>query len=187
MESSQRRQLHGRLRLPVGVAAALLVVTTTVHTEDWPQWRGADRRGVWTETGILDRFPDDGLEVSWRVPIHSGFAGPAVADGRVFVLDYLETPGSRTMDGAERLVCLDEETGETLWTYEWPTTYRMLMATYATGPRATPTVERRPITATSSHRRSSVVWCTIRPRRPHAGQTLLWIWTGSHQQSAGTP
>ena len=141
MESSQRRHVHGRLRLPVGVAAALLVVTTTVHTEDWPQWRGAGRLGVWTETGILDRFPEGGLQFSWRVPIRSGFAGPAVADGRVFVLDYLETPGSRTMDGTERIVCLDEETGGTLWTHEWPTTYRMLMSTYATGPRATPTVD----------------------------------------------
>ena len=140
MESSQRRHVHGRLRLPVGVAAALLVVTTTVHTEDWPQWRGAGRLGVWTETGILDRFPEGGLQFSWRVPIRSGFACPAVADGRVFVLDYLETPGSRTMDGTERIVCLDEETGATLWTHEWPSTYRMLMSTYATGPRATPTV-----------------------------------------------
>ena len=141
MESSRWRHVQLRLRWLVGVAAALLVLTTTVHGTDWPEWRGAGRLGVWTETGILDRFPEGGLEFSWRVPIRSGFAGPAVADGRVFVLDYMETPGSRTMDGAERLVCLDEETGETLWTHEWPTTYRMLMSTYATGPRATPTVD----------------------------------------------
>ena len=140
METSQRHA-HGRLRLVFGVAAAVLVLTATVQGNDWPEWRGAGRLGVWTETGILDRFPDDGLEFTWRVPIRSGFAGPAVADGRVFVLDYQETPGSRTMDGAERLVCLDEETGEVLWTHEWPTTYRMLMSTYATGPRATPTVD----------------------------------------------
>ena len=118
MESSRWRRVQLRLRWLVGVAAALLVLTTTVHGTDWPEWRGAGRLGVWTETGILDRFPDGGLGFSWRVPIRSGFAGPAVADGRVFVLDYMETPGSRTMDGAERLVCLDEETGETLWTHE---------------------------------------------------------------------
>ena len=28
-----------------------------------------------------------------------------------------------------------------LWTREWATTYRMLMFSYATGPRATPTVD----------------------------------------------
>jgi outer membrane protein assembly factor BamB len=56
------------------------------------------------------------------------------------VLDYTETE-PRTMDGTERILALDEETGDTLWSHEWPTTYRMLMFTYATGPRATPTVD----------------------------------------------
>ncbi len=119
----------------------MLLFATGAHAEDWPEWRGKGRQGVWTETGILDRFPDGGLEVTWRVPVRAGFAGPAVADGRVYVLDRQETPGSRTMDGTERLVCLDEETGEVLWTHEWPTTYRMLQSSYATGPRATPTVD----------------------------------------------
>ena len=64
-----------------------------------------------------------------------------VAGGRVFVLDYQETPGTRTMDGAERLLCLDEETGELLWTQEWPATYRNLNVRFATGPRATPSVD----------------------------------------------
>ena len=111
------------------------------HADDWPQWRGPSRLGVWTETGIVDRFPDAGLTVAWRVPIRSGFAGPVVAGGRVFVLDYQETPGTRTMDGAERLVALDEETGAVLWTREWPATYRNLHVTFATGPRATPSVD----------------------------------------------
>ena len=114
---------------------------TTLSAKDWPQWRGAERLGIWTETGIVQSFPTEGLTVKWRLPIHAGYAGPAVADGRVFVLDYLEDPDSRTMDGTERILALSEETGEVLWTHEWPTTYRMLMFTYATGPRATPTVD----------------------------------------------
>jgi len=113
----------------------------TLSAKDWPQWRGAERLGIWTETGIVQSFPVQGLTVKWRQPIHAGYAGPAVADGRVFVLDYLEDPGSRTMDGTERILALSEDTGEVLWTHEWPTTYRMLMFTYATGPRATPTVD----------------------------------------------
>ena len=127
----------------VSLAAVVAAVTFgPAHpaANDWPQWRGAERLGLWTETGILDAFPAAGLTVTWRVPIHGGFAGPAVADGRVFVLDYAETE-PRTMDGTERLLALDEATGEILWTHEWPTTYRMLMFTYATGPRATPTVD----------------------------------------------
>ncbi len=113
----------------------------SLAADDWPQWRGAGRLAVWHETGIVDGFPDDGLKVTWRTPVRSGFAGPAVADGRVFVLDWQEDPESRTLDGTERLVALDEETGEVLWTHEWGVTYRMLQGSYAVGPRATPTVD----------------------------------------------
>ena len=115
-------------------------VVTPVLADDWPQWRGAGRLGVWHETGIVDALPD-ALVVTWRVPIRSGFSGPAVADGRVFITDWAADPESRTMDGTERVLALDEQTGEVLWTHEWPTSYRMLMASFAVGPRATPTVD----------------------------------------------
>ena len=138
--------MHHRLGSVVLCAVMLSVLAAVLATppataEDWPQWRGEGRLGVWHETGILEKFPEDGLAIAWRAPVHAGYAGPAVADGRVFVLDYLETPGTRTMDGTERLLCLDEQTGEELWTAEWPASYRMLMGSYALGPRATPTVD----------------------------------------------
>lgn len=123
------------------VGLVLLVMTVSTHAEDWPQWRGMDRLGIWHDTGIIEQFPDEGLKISWRVPIKSGYAGPAVANGRVFVMDWSETPTSRTMDGTERLLALNEETGDVLWTHKWKTSYRMLMASYAIGPRATPTVD----------------------------------------------
>src|SRR5262245_55409579 len=56
--------------------------------EDWPEWRGKGRTGIWTESGILDKFPEKGLMVAWRAPLNGGFAGPAVAAGRVFVTDF---------------------------------------------------------------------------------------------------
>ncbi len=114
---------------------ALCLATAGPYAEDWPQWRGVDRIGVWTDTGIVEQLPDAGLKVTWRVPVRGGFAGPAVAGGRVFVLDYEETPGSRTMDGTERLLTLDEETGAVLWSQEWPAAYRNIHAKFATGPR----------------------------------------------------
>jgi outer membrane protein assembly factor BamB len=122
---------------------ALLVATGApggLSAADWPEWRGEGRRGVWTETGVLEQFPDTGLEVAWRVPIGSGYAGPAVADGRVFVLDWSKKAGTTTMEGTERLLALDESTGKVLWTREWPVSYARIMASYAIGPRATPTI-----------------------------------------------
>ena len=129
-------------RTAVAVVCAVVCLTAVgLHAEDWPQWRGANRDGVWRDTGIVERFADDGLIVKWRTPVRGGFAGPAVADGRVFVLDYQETPGSRTMDGHERLLALDEETGAVLWTREWPAAYRNIHYKFAIGPRATPLVD----------------------------------------------
>src|SRR5689334_13289992 len=106
--------------------------------DDWPEYRGKGRTGVWNETGILTTFPEKGLTVRWRTPIHAGWAGPAVAGGRVFVTDF--SPKEHTQ-GIERVLCLDEKTGRVLWTREWETDYKGLMGMYATGPRATPTVD----------------------------------------------
>ncbi len=131
------------------VVAAATIASPPLSAKDWPQWRGTERLGLWTETGLLEEFPDDGLTVKWRVPVNGGYAGPAVADGRVFVLDYVETE-ARVMNGTERLLALDEETGDVLWSHEWDTTYRMLMFTYATGPRATPTVDGDRVYVTGS-------------------------------------
>ena len=108
------------------------------------QGRGAGRQGVGHEDGIVEQCPDGGLQVAWRTPLGSGYAGPAVADGRVFVLDYVETE-PRTMDGTERLMALDEETGEVLWAHEWTTTYRMLMSL------------RTPISSTSTRKSALTV------------------------------
>ena len=126
------------------LAASMVVLGLSaprLEAEDWPQWRGVGRDAVWRDAGLVERFADGGLIEKWRAPVGGGFAGPAVAGGRVFVLDYEETPGSRTMDGHERLAAFDEETGERLWAQTWPATYRNIHFKFATGPRATPTVD----------------------------------------------
>lgn len=114
----------------------LLLAATLLHAADWPQWRGKDRLGLWTESGILDRFPPGGPKRVWTKPIANGYAGPAVADGRVFVTDYRSTENRK---GVERALSLDEETGELLWEREWAVDYAGLA--YPLGPRATPTVD----------------------------------------------
>ncbi len=109
---------------------------TRGFAEDWPEFRGAGRLGVWQETGVLERFPDSGLKARWRVPIHAGYSGPAVAGGRVFVTDFEMTNGMR---GTERALALDEESGEELWVQEWPADYAGIQ--WEVGPSATPTVD----------------------------------------------
>src|SRR5207248_11763507 len=82
-----------RILLPL---VAFLLPLSLARGDDWPQWMGPQRDDVWRETGILDKFPAGGLTVKWRVPIDGGYAGPAVAGGRVYVPDYVATAGDRS-------------------------------------------------------------------------------------------
>lgn len=123
-----------------------LLATSFVSADDWPQWMGPDRNDEWTETGIIEKFPEGGLVYLWRKPISGGFAGPAVADGKVYVFDYLRAAGDdkpaptrrNELEGKERLFCLDAKTGAELWKYEYNCNYSI---SYPAGPRCTPTVE----------------------------------------------
>ncbi len=127
------KRLIGLLLAPMLI---LNPVLGPVFAEDWPEWRGKGRSGIWTESGILERFPEKGLTVAWRAPLNGGFAGPAVSSGRVFVTDFKRSSG---MKGTERALCLEEKSGKIIWTREWDADYRGI--SYATGPRATPTVD----------------------------------------------
>lgn len=120
------------------LAAVFCLLSTLQWAEDWPQYRGRDRAGVWSETGILETFPADGLRVKWRVPLSGGYSGPAVAGGKVFVMDFRPTTRPK---GIERALAFDEKTGKLLWSREWEVNYTGLATTYAIGPRATPTVD----------------------------------------------
>src|SRR5947209_11253056 len=121
---------------PLGLWAGLLLVSLTAaaRADDWPQWLGPQRDGVWRETGILDKFPANGPKVRWRTPVGMGYAGPAVAQGRVFVTDRtlpqgIQNPndafGRSAIAGKERVLCLDEATGKIVWGHEYECTYQV--------------------------------------------------------------
>jgi outer membrane protein assembly factor BamB len=117
------------------VAFVSMLLAIQAVADDWPQWMGPARDNVWKEEGILTQFPASGLEVAWRAPLAGGYAGPAVAGGRVFVTDFMKTDG---MNGTERVLCLDAATGQPLWQHEEPETYTI---SYPAGPRCTPLVD----------------------------------------------
>lgn len=133
------------LAQPIVLAACLatsfLVEIKEVCAEDWTQWRGKDRVAVWEEEGILEKLPAEGLPVSWRKEIGSGYSGPVVSAGKIITMDFLPKPDSKRAEVVERVICLDEVSGDLLWTDEVETNYREVMASYRTGPRATPTID----------------------------------------------
>ena len=99
---------------------------------DWPQWRGAQRDGIWRETGTLEKFAEPTIPLRWSVPVGAGYGGPTVAAGRVYVMDYVKETSS------ERVLCLDWRTGAKLWEISYPCSYQGF--TYEAGPRASVTV-----------------------------------------------
>jgi outer membrane protein assembly factor BamB len=117
-----------------------------VSADDWPQWLGPERDGVWREKGILSDFPQQGPQVLWRTPIGRGYAGPAVAEGRVYITDRKLAKRERnpanpfdrgTVPGTERILCLDAVNGRVLWEHEHDCIYTV---SYPSGPRTTPVV-----------------------------------------------
>ncbi len=67
--------------------AVLASCVPAARGDDWPQWMGPARDGVWREAGIVKAIPPAGLPVKWRAEVKGGYSGPAVADGRIYLMD----------------------------------------------------------------------------------------------------
>ena len=97
---------------------------------DWPQWRGPNRDGVSTETGLLESWPEQGLNVLWSQPSGDGYSSVVVANGRVVTM---------VQDGKdEAVVSWDAATGKELWRYKYPAHFRHRQ--FGDGPRSTPAI-----------------------------------------------
>ena len=117
----------------------ILTGTSAIQATDSPQWRGPNRDGVWTETGILQIFPAEGLKLRWRAAVGPGWSSPVVAQGRVYLTDMrLEKPRAW-----ERIQCFKESTGKPLWSRAYELVYPdwAFIPEHGGGPAATPIVE----------------------------------------------
>jgi outer membrane protein assembly factor BamB len=122
----------------ISALALLSSCCETIHADDWPQWRGLNRDGIWNEPGILETFPANELNVLWRVPVGIGFSSPVIVGGRVFVTDSeLTRPKAH-----ERVHAFDAKSGEKLWSYPYEVNYPEtgFSDAYPAGPIATPIV-----------------------------------------------
>ncbi len=134
-----------RMRLLVSFVAFAAVCQSLVRGDDWPQWMGPNRDNTWREKGVIEKVPSSGLKKLWTAKVAGGYAGPAVAGGRVFITDYVSSDDvkvdnfdRKTFTGTERVLCLDEKTGKEIWKHEYPVKYSI---SYPAGPRTTPTVD----------------------------------------------
>jgi outer membrane protein assembly factor BamB len=102
---------------------------STVFSQDWPDWRGSNRDGVWRETGIVKKFRSNPIKLKWSIPCGAGYSGPTVSQGKVYLTDRLEKP-----EETERVLCVNTNNGGIIWSYSYSCLYRGL--SYPDGPRA---------------------------------------------------
>ena len=118
------------LALTLSVLAASAEKADGEPALDWPQWRGPNRDAVSPETGLLEKWPEGGPKVLWRIPVGAGFSSVSVAEGKLYTLWDEE--------GRQYLFSLDATTGKELWRQELGAAFTHH---YGNGPRSTPLVD----------------------------------------------
>jgi outer membrane protein assembly factor BamB len=114
--------------LAVSMASA---ISQTPPTGDWPQWRGPNRDGISTETGLARQWPAGGPPVVWSAPgVGAGYGSVAIKGDRVFV---------QGLRGSDTMVhSLNRADGKYVWS-------KKLGAggnnDRGSGPRSTPTLD----------------------------------------------
>lgn len=114
---------QGRLVQSEGIAADL--------PGSWPGFRGAGLDGISTETVPLAReWVGGDLRRHWAIEVGEGYAGAAVLNGRVYVMDYDVGGSSDTgssairggplTKGEDALRCLSLADGKEIWRYAYP-------------------------------------------------------------------
>ena len=111
---------------------AIIVVTATVaRADDWPRFMGIRGDGRSNETGLQRSWPKEGPPKLWEITTGSGYAGPSVAQGRVFLF--------HRVGDEEILDCLEAASGRPIWRYAAPTGY-VDDFEFDDGPRGVPTI-----------------------------------------------
>jgi outer membrane protein assembly factor BamB len=112
------------------ISLIVLVFSTVIFAEDWPQYLGPNRNSISTQKGILRSWPQNGPEVLWTVAVGKGFGGPVVKDGKVYLLDRDDEVG-------DNLRCFDLSNGKELWNFAYDAPGSVMFP----GSRSVPIVE----------------------------------------------
>lgn len=85
-------------------------IPSSTITGSWPRFRGNDFNNVSAENvALAESWPESGPPLLWSINLGEGYAGPVVANGRVYLLDYDET------EGADTLRCFSMDDGKEIW------------------------------------------------------------------------
>ena len=96
--------LEGQTRLGSGQPGS--------ETGTWRQFRGDNRTSIAAAQSLLTNTLD-ASRLLWTIPTGEGYAGPAICQGRVYLLDY--DPDQR----ADTLRCLSLDSGQEIWRHSY--------------------------------------------------------------------
>jgi outer membrane protein assembly factor BamB len=113
------------------VLVLFLFLSTALRAEDWPQFLGPTRNGIYTGSDLAASWLKSGPPQIWKKDIGQGFAAPVVVQGKLILFHRV---GDR-----EVVECLKAATGEPIWSSGYPTHYRDDFG-FDEGPRGTPSV-----------------------------------------------
>lgn len=83
---------------------------TSDLTDSWKRFRGSEYDNIKSQgPRLIDKFPENGPDIVWKVDLGEGHAAPVIQNGKVYLLDYLEN------EKADALRCFSLITGEELW------------------------------------------------------------------------
>jgi len=132
MMAISRHAWSATLAAALLAGGATLVAETAEH--DWPQFRGPNRDGVSTETGLLDAWPEGGPKELWRRPLGEGYSAIAVVGDRLYTMYAGEHDG----EAVEFAAAFAAGSGEELWR---TVVGKKKDTEFGNGPRSTPTVD----------------------------------------------
>ncbi len=101
----------------------ILILASSAGAGDWPNWRGPHYNGSSDETNLPEKFSRT-ENVLWSVPLKGddGSATPVVIGSRVFI----NAAEKQEKGTALFAICLDRDTGKTLWKNQVATTERVV-------------------------------------------------------------
>jgi outer membrane protein assembly factor BamB len=109
----------------------LTMVAACALAEDWPQFLGPARNGVYSGKDLAAKWGPAGVAIEWKKEVGQGFSSPVVAQGRLILFHRI---GDK-----EVVEALDAATGRPVWSFDYPTRYRDDFG-FDEGPRAAPTI-----------------------------------------------
>lgn len=108
----------------------IAITLTQLAIADWPNFRGPNHDGISPETGMKTAWSEP-IPIVWDKEIGSGFSSFACVGDRLYTCG--------TENEKQTLLCLNANSGETIWKTAFEDAYREPQG--GDGTRATPTVD----------------------------------------------